>query len=194
MGSRDITAAEAVEYAKDPRNEGILVVVAQNYDPNGEEGEWDGITSGDVDTWTEPDGRVDVAAFGAWGPFQLWFEGEEDPGPPRSHTPEEALEAIERRLVVYQDGDMDGSISRALDTIEAFIKQVREHGSEDLEWGEPGSCIERVNNDDTIREELGFSPEAFGYAPLSRVIDLAVAKGLGRHYGDPHCIWCLQGQ
>ena len=127
---------------------------------------YDGISSDDADTWTDPEsGEVDEKGFGEWGPFELQWPGE-DPGAPRGFTPEEALEAIASRIGVFEQPFITSRMNNSLGALYDFIKQVRENGSTDLEWGEPGDCSDRMEND----------PE----------------DNNGRHYGDPHCIWCLQ--
>jgi hypothetical protein len=60
--------------------------MAANYDPNGEEGEWDGLTIDDVETFlVDPSddpmtGPVELDSFAEWGPFELWLDvpGAED--------------------------------------------------------------------------------------------------------------------
>jgi hypothetical protein len=117
-------------------------------------------------------------------------------------TPNEALTMLYEFVddAVGEDKEMIAvptHIGDALQTLADFIKQVDEHGSTDLEWGEPGDCWDRIENDPDLREELGLPN------PYTEVVDnsrkaverenaLAVERGLGRHYGDPHCIWCLE--
>ena len=107
-GGTPITTEEAVAWALDPRNDNgtpeAIHVMAFNYDqdcPNVDDHTfvnvhnktdaskcyveevcecWDGITSDDVETWTE-DGKVDYDGFREWGPFELVFDI--DPGLPR---------------------------------------------------------------------------------------------------------------
>lgn len=263
-GQRDLTPAEAIAFAVDPRNDNgqpdSLHVMAFSYDsdcPNyddhigaviesnggwwtgetwtAEEAEaklypttaeaqrhldrlivswpsahlienpcrcYDGITSDDVDTWTEG-GTVDVDGFAEWGPFILSWDGDADPGQPRSFTPQEALDAIHSRLEAYEaqvgnDG-LTGRMDRAINTIHSFIKQVEEHGSTDLEWGDPGECWDRLSNDPDYRDDPEFQALMAKADQLlssreeqEAVIAYAEDKGFGRHYGDPHCIWCLQ--
>lgn len=77
---------------------------------------------------------------------------------------------------------------KAIDTPKSFVTQVN-HGPDDLEWGAPGDCESRVDNDPDIVEEMPYMEnESF---PVWR--DRVAAVGLGRHYGDPQCIWCHQG-
>jgi len=107
-------------------------------------------------------------------------------------TPQEALDAIQSRLeafeasVAYLPNYMSPEMDAAVQVLADFIKQVNEHGSTDLEWGNPGECGERISNDLDIANEIGngLTPDEFQRA--------VVYLGLGRHYGDPHCIWCLQ--
>lgn len=161
---------------------------------------WDGLTIDDVETWTGEGGLVDLNGFADWGPFQLQWDGE-DPGEPRGFTPQEALDAITSRLEAFEASafaiGLTLRMSNAIDTLHAFIKQVAEHGSTDLGWGQPGDCWERIVNDDPI---LAAFAEVHGdrYPDLTddstreAVVAWCKANGLGRHYGDPHCIWCLQ--
>ena len=221
-GWRDLTTDEAIKYALDPRNDNgqpnQLHVMAFAYDsdcPNDEEhvssiiesnegfwnnergwvGEadateftleeslslnlpegtnvrwlhgacrcWDGITSDDVDTFAEDIENGDTEGFAEWGPFQLQWPGDVDPGEPRDFTPMEAIDRIASFLGVFEDHSY--SLDIAVDVLARFVRQVEDHGSTDLEWGEPGDCQDRIDNDPDEND--------------------------GRHYGDPHCIWCLQ--
>ena len=73
-----LTVNEAIDRIRaDYPNDGN--VMAANYDPNGEEGEWDGLTVDDIETWTDnATGLVDHEGFGYWGPFELWLESAPD--------------------------------------------------------------------------------------------------------------------
>ena len=260
MGSRDITAAEAVEYAKDPRNDNgesnAIHVMAFSYDsdcPNDEDhvgaiiargdtwfdGDsfvaeeakaklyataeearlvvsglnmapsysgsfviadpcrcYDGIYPDDVQSCMT-DGVVDIEDFAVWGPFQLWWEGERDPGPPREWSAREGLDAITSRLEAYEaqvgnDG-MSLRMQLAVDAIHKLVKSIEDDTYD--EWGEAGDCWERIVNDDSIleafAEEHGAMPDLNDDTTRDAVAEWAKAKGLGRHYGV-HCIWCLQ--
>jgi hypothetical protein len=109
-------------------------------------------------------------------------------------TPEEALGVLNGFVETALEWNSDDrpDIDEAFEILGAFIKQVREHGSEDLEWGDPGDCRERTLDDDeykALEDALGGEPADF----LDEVVEAKVVElGLGRHYGDPHCIWCLQ--
>jgi hypothetical protein len=126
---RDLTPGEAALYACDPRNdngrEDWFLVMAQNYDqdcPNIEDHDpdgtchcWDGITAEDVETWTE-DGKVDLAGFAEWGPFQLWADA--DPGAPRAPDDmpiDQAIGIILSRLEVVMD--LSPSVKAAMDRL-----------------------------------------------------------------------------
>ena len=197
---RDLTTEETIAWVLDPRNDNgtrdAIYVMAQNYDPNGEPGEWDGLTSDDYDTFAEDIETGDTSGFGEWGPFQLWFPVGKDPVAPRELTPAEAVERIASFLGVFEDHSY--TLDLAIDVLDKFVQQVNQHGSTDLEWGNPGDCWERIENDPDIRDELRLIPptDDEGYWATHDRRDeeqkLAVEKGLGRHYGDPHCIWCLQ--
>jgi hypothetical protein len=119
-------------------------------------------------------------------------------------TPEEALTALYEFAddAIGEDKELVAvptHISDALQTLADFIKQVNEHGSTDLEWGEPGDCFERICDDEDVAHDLGFE-DAYGedFSRWLREGEYADIKakakelGVGRHYGDPHCIWCLQ--
>jgi hypothetical protein len=124
---RDITAAEAVEWALDPRNDRTLYVMAQTYDRDCQNvddhivdpvtGEevcecWDGITSDDVATWVE-DGRVDIDGFSEWGPFRLVWDGPE-PVAPRGPTAAEAFDIVTRYLEATMGYEALLDVQRAL--------------------------------------------------------------------------------
>lgn len=72
-----IGRVEAADFARDPRNgrDDTFHVMAANYDPDGEAGEWDGITAEDIITATREDGTIDLDILGSWGPFELWHSG-----------------------------------------------------------------------------------------------------------------------
>ena len=155
---------------------------------------WDGITDEDVDTFTN-DGIVDEAGFGEWGPFMLVSDADVNLLQPRGMTPDEALSAIQSRLEAYESSVGNNGLSRRMDdaitVLHKFITVLA-----DLEWGDPGECWERIANDEDLRLELAQAQQeqpdlAKSVGSLS---ELAQKLGLGRHYGDPHCIWCLQAQ
>ena len=129
---------------------------------------YDGIYADDVETHEEKDGSIDEAAFGEWGPFFLAWSSDADPGQPRDFTPDEALDAISSRLEavegnVHNQG-MTMRMSRAVNVLHRFVRDMTDEMP--LDWGEPGDCTERIENDPDEND--------------------------GRHYGVPHCIWCLQ--
>jgi len=120
-------------------------------------------------------------------------------------TPQEALTAIQSRLETFEasvanlPNYMSPEMDAAVQVLADFIKQVNEHGSTDLEWGEPGDCYERITNDEEVAHALGFedaySTKLGDWLQETEYADIkAKAKefGVGRHYGDPHCIWCLE--
>lgn len=113
-------------------------------------------------------------------------------------TPTEALDAVHSRLEAYEAGignyGLSPEMDEAITTLHRFITQVEEHGSEDLEWGEPGDCWERMNNDTDLRQELVVLGEGDAIRDDKTLQEAAIRHGLGRHYGDPHCIWCLQAE
>lgn len=195
MGSREITTAEAIAWCLDPRNDnwggsgrGIVHVMAANYDPNGEEGEYDGLTPDDVVTWTSPSG-IDASGFAEWGPFILAWEDDEDPVEPREWLPREAVTRLTSFIEVFEADGADPTLRIAIDVLGAFVEQVLEHGSPDLEWGVPGDCWDRIQNDTDLRDTAGLPPN--GLTDIEETA-MAIKAGLGRHYGDPHCIWCSQ--
>lgn len=163
--------------------------------------DWDGILSDDVESATNEAGDVDEEEFAVWGPFELSFDIE--PGPPRDFTPEEALDAIQSRLEAFESGvgnyGMSMRMSRAVNAIHKFLVE-----GNDLEWGEPLDCSERLNEDPdyddpeflnarnaVIAAKDSLKPGDFEAAEA--YLDFVATKlGYGRHYGDPHCIWCLQ--
>lgn len=158
---------------------------------------YDGITSDDVDTWTE-NGEFDLDSFALWGPFILVWEGEHDPGPPRDFTVGEALDAIQSRLEAYENGigndGLTGRMDRAINVLHRLVKSIEDDTYD--EWGEAGDCWERIVNDDSIlaqfaEEHEGKMPDLDDDPTRDAVTEWAKAKGLGRHYGA-HCIWCLQ--
>ena len=113
-------------------------------------------------------------------------------------TPEEALDLL-AGFIGSTDTEDREDIDAAMTILDRFIKQVREHGSEDLEWGEPGDCWERIVNDDGDDALAAFAEAHGGLMPdltddthRDAFVDWCKSQGFGRHYGDPHCIWCLQ--
>lgn len=111
-------------------------------------------------------------------------------------TPEWALDRLASFIGVV--GEVPTDVDAAIIILDSFIKQVNERGSSDLEWGEPGDCWERLYSQPEYREDPLFAPlleasdDASGGPEDEAVQAYAKAHGLGRHYGDPHCIWCLQ--
>jgi hypothetical protein len=77
LSTRRIGRIAAADLARDPRNgrDDTVHVMAANYDPDGEPGEWDGISAEDVITWTRDDGSIDLDGFEQWGPFEVWYAG-----------------------------------------------------------------------------------------------------------------------
>ena len=80
----------------------------------------------------------------------------------------------------------------ALELLDAIIADP------DLEWGKPGDCWDRLINDDeplaTFALKVGAMPDLNHDATRDAFRDWAAEEGFGRHYGNPHCIWCLEGQ
>lgn len=56
------------------------------------------------------------------------------------------------------------------------------------EWGE--FCYERATWDSNARNEI--DKEIPVHPMDSAVIEVATRLALSRHYGNPHCIWCLE--
>lgn len=102
-------------------------------------------------------------------------------------------EAVMRILSFVEAASEEYQRGERPDIEEAFVlldKLTRDYESgeiDDIEWGEPGSCRDRVSDDEDIFREVGngLTPDEFD-AEVKRL-------GLGRHQGNPHCIWCLQG-
>ena len=163
--------------------------------------DWDGILPDDVESSLDEDGNAKEDEFAEWGPFQLVFDIE--PGPARDFTPEEALDAIQSRLEAFESGvgnyGMSMRMSRAVDAIHKFLVE-----GNDLEWGEPLDCAERLNEDPdyddpeflNARNAVTAAKDSLRVGALEEAEaafdDIAKKLGYGRHYGDPHCIWCLQ--
>lgn len=91
--------------------------MAANYDSNGHESEWDGMTSEDL--LLAEDGSVDREVLAGFGPLELWFFGT-DPGAAVSMTPTDALALVNVRLRVLGD-DRNPGTRRALDILTAHI-------------------------------------------------------------------------
>lgn len=80
--TRPLTAMEAVQYVLDPRNDREFSVMAQSY---GDDDDWCGLYTDDVGVCTV-DGKVELDVFDLWGPFELWWDGD-DPGSPQAPFP-----------------------------------------------------------------------------------------------------------
>lgn len=155
---------------------------------------WDGISPDDVDTFAEEIENGDTDGFGEWGPFMLQWEGDADPGEPREFTPIEAVERLASFLGVFEQHSY--ALDIAIDVLARFIRKVEQEGADDLEWGLPGDCQDRIDNDPDVAAELlenGLDVNGAGTTD-AQIEAFAAELGLGRHYGKPHCIFCLQGE
>lgn len=123
-------------------------------------------------------------------------------------TPLDALADVERFMEAasldYAKGNRP-DIADAMRLIDKALEDATNHDCEAiLGWGEPGDCMDRIVNDPDILDALlteGFTTyeirESFGMHSSiesdSAVMDTVKRLGLGAHHGNPHCIWCLQG-
>lgn len=187
--------ADAKLYDRDADTDAILLGLQQVW-PDAQLIEnpcrcYDGISADDVDTFAEDIENGDTDGFGEWGPFLLMWEGD-DPGEPRDFTPIEAVERLASFLQVFEQHSY--TLDIAIDVLARFVRQVEENGSVDLEWGLPGDCWDRIQNDPDLIAEMKADDEAADLAgdDDEGLVNAAKRLGLGRHYGDPHCIWCLQ--
>lgn len=108
-------------------------------------------------------------------------------------TPLEALADVERFMEAaspdYARGDRP-DIADAMRLIDKTLEDAASHDCDDiLEWGE--ACRERLANDESIQQQL--ANEGVMGAIDETAIEVATRLGIGRHHGNPHCIWCLQG-
>ena len=105
-------------------------------------------------------------------------------------TPLEALADVERFIEAASPDYADGNrqdIADAIRLIDKTLEDTENHTCEDdPEWGEPGDCQARLDNDTDIADTIGngLTDEEFDAE--------AIRRGLGRHYGQPHCIYCLE--
>ena len=101
-------------------------------------------------------------------------------------TPADAIDNVERFLIAASPAYGRGDRPDISESMDVLAKHAR-HGCEAiLEWGEPGDCQARLDNDTDIADTIGngLTDEEFDAE--------AIRRGLGRHYGQPHCIYCLE--
>ena len=119
---------------------------------------------------------------------------------PNAGEATEAIDTVERTLAGAV-GRIPARAQAAVGTLRAFVEHVRDYGPTDLEWGEPGECHERLTTSSSYRLDRSYqallgvaNADGLVGPAWDEVVAYAVRHDLGRHYGDPHCIFCLKAQ